>query len=118
MTILKIMIIALFAIIITGCATAPVETSVTPSGTPITLKADTTGQYTPAIIKVKTGDVVRIEGDAETLVGGMDTVIIEEYNIEKKIAPEDNMIEFAATKPGEFSVHCANGMGNGKLIVE
>ncbi len=76
------------------------------------------GVYIPKEIKVKTGTRVKIEGDPETLVGGMDTVIIDGYNIRKLIAPGDNIVEFVADKSGTFKMYCANGMGNGKLIVE
>ena len=63
-------------------------------------------------------DRVRIEADTETLTGGMDTVIIDGYNVRKVIAPWDDVIEFVADKTGTFKMYCANGMGNGKLIVE
>lgn len=74
--------------------------------------------YTPQLMKVKAGTKVRIEGDPKTLTGSMDTLIIDGYNLSKKIKEGDNVIEFTADKKGEFKVHCANGMGNGKLIVE
>jgi hypothetical protein len=108
----------------TGNAVAPIGATrqaaaqLTPSGQGIKLVASDTGQYTPDVIRVKQGSVVRIEGDPETLVGGMDTVIVDDYGVQKKIAPNDNVLEFTADKQGEFLVHCANGMGNGKLIVE
>ncbi len=87
-------------------------------GEPIKLSADTSGAYTPREIRVKAGTKVRIEGDTETLTGGMDTVIIDGYNVRKVIAPGDNMVEFVANKKGTFKMYCANGMGNGKLIIE
>lgn len=83
----------------------------------IKLSSAPSGAYIPKEIKVKKGTKVKIEGDLETLVGGMDTVIIDEYNIRKLIAPGDNLVEFVADKFGTFRIYCANGMGNGKLIV-
>lgn len=88
------------------------------SGESVTLSAAPNGAYTPQEIRVKKGTNVRIEGDLETLVGGMNTVIIDGYNVRKVIAPGDNMVEFVADKNGTFKMYCANGMGNGKLIVE
>lgn len=87
-------------------------------GESIKLSSAPSGAYMPKEIRVKAGTKVRIEGDTETLTGGMDTVIIDGYNIRKVIAPGDNMMEFVADKTGTFKMYCANGMGNGKLIVE
>lgn len=84
----------------------------------VKLSAAPSGAYTPREIRVKAGTKVRIEGDVETLTGGMDTVIIDGYSVRKVIAPGDNIVEFVADKTGTFKMYCANGMGNGKLIVE
>lgn len=87
-------------------------------GQRIKLTSTPEGKYAPGEIKVKVGTKVTIEGDLKTLTGGMDTVIIDEYGIRKLIKPDDNAIEFVADKTGSFRIYCANGMGNGKLIVE
>lgn len=87
-------------------------------GGSIKLYAVPSGDYAPKEIRVKAGTKVRIEGDVETLMGGMGTLIIDGYNVRKAITPEDNIVEFVADKTGTFKMYCANGMGNGKLIVE
>ncbi|EKE19895.1 MAG: hypothetical protein ACD_8C00090G0002 [uncultured bacterium] len=87
-------------------------------GESIKLSSAPSGAYTPKEIRVKAGTKVKIEADTETLTGGMDTVIIDGYNVRKVIAPGDNIVEFVADKTGTFKMYCANGMGNGKLIVE
>lgn len=74
--------------------------------------------YSPQVMKVQAGTKVRIEGDPNTLSGSMDTLIIDGYELSKKITATDNVLEFVADKKGTFSVHCANGMGDGTLIVE
>ena len=61
---------------------------------------------------------MRIEGDPESLSGSMDTMIVDGYELSKKVEPGDNILEFIADKTGTYKVHCANGMGNGTLIVE
>jgi plastocyanin domain-containing protein len=117
-------LLAFVALAITGCTgSIPTDTGsgdipITPSGQAVTLLSDEQGQYVPAIIRVQRGSTVRIIGDTETLVGGMDTVVIDGYGIRKTIAPGDNVIEFVADKPGTYEMICANGMGNGQLIVE
>jgi plastocyanin domain-containing protein len=115
-----IFIVVAIGVLATGCASnAPQnDKSITPSGQSIALISDENGQYRPDTIRVKAGSIVRIEGDTETLVGGMDTVVIDGYGIRKTIAPGDNVIEFVADKPGTYEMICANGMGNGQLIVE
>jgi plastocyanin len=76
------------------------------------------GQYDPAVIRVKQGTTVRIEGDPRTLSGCMAVVNIQGYGISKLIRPGDNVIEFTADKTGTFPMYCDMGIGNGKLIVE
>lgn len=86
--------------------------------TTVKLSALPNGTYSPQTIKVKSGTKVRIEADLKTLSGGMDTVIIDDLNINQKITKDNNIVEFTANKTGKFRMHCANNMGNGTLIVE
>jgi len=86
--------------------------------TVVKLSASRMGVYDPKIIKVKVGTKLRIEGDPESLAGSMDTMIVDGYELSKKVEPGDNVLEFIADKAGTYKVHCANGMGNGTLIVE
>jgi plastocyanin domain-containing protein len=77
------------------------------------------GQYDPAVIRVKQGTIVRIEGDPKTLAGCMAVVNIGgDYGISKLITSSDNVIEFTADKTGTFPMYCDMGIGNGKLLVE
>ncbi len=77
------------------------------------------GQYDPAVIRVKQGTTIRIEGDPKTLSGCMAVVNIGgDYRISKLISREDNVIEFIADKTGTFPMYCDMGIGNGKLLVE
>lgn len=84
----------------------------------VQLSSSDEGLYNPQKISVKEGTILRIEGDSNTLIGGMDTIIVDGYNVQKKISAQDNVLEFEANQKGEFLIHCANGMGNAKLIVE
>jgi len=80
--------------------------------------ASLNGQYDPAVISVKQGTTVRIEGDPQTLSGCMAVVNIAGYGISKLILQGDNVIEFTADKPGTFPMYCDMGIGNGRLVVE
>jgi plastocyanin len=75
------------------------------------------GQYDPAVISVKQGTTVRIEGDPKTLSGCMEVVNIQGYGISKQITSADNVIEFTADKTGTFPMSCDMGIGNGRLVV-
>jgi Cupredoxin-like domain len=75
------------------------------------------GQYDPAVISVKQGTIVRIEGDPKTLSGCMAVVDIPGYDISKLIRQGDNVIEFTADKTGTFPMYCDMGIGNGRLVV-
>jgi hypothetical protein len=75
------------------------------------------GQYDPAVIQVKQGTIVRIEGDPQTLSGCMEVVNIDGYGISKRISQGDNVIEFPADKVGTFPINCNMGIGNGTLVV-
>lgn len=126
----KVILLSLFAllllgvVIVSGCTSTADSNAnvqkVQPNGETKTVQLDfKSGMvYNPDEIRVKAGTRLRIEGDPETLVGGMDTIIVDGYDVEKKILPGDNVLEFVADIPGEFRIHCANQMGDGKLIVE
>jgi plastocyanin domain-containing protein len=124
---LSILTIVIITIFVTGCSAKPITKTTTSAVTPVApngeiktikLAVDSNYVYNPQQITVKAGTKVRIEGDPNTLTGGMDTVVVEGYDVSKKISANDNVLEFLADKPGEYSVHCANNMGDGKLIVE
>jgi plastocyanin domain-containing protein len=75
------------------------------------------GQYDPAVISVKQGTTVRIEGDPKTLSGCMAVVNIQGYGVSKLITSADNVIEFTADKTGSFPMNCDMGIGNGRFVV-
>mgnify|MGYP001496488621 FL=1 len=84
----------------------------------IKLSSLPSGNYTKQKFEVKQGTKIRIEGDAETLVGSMSKVIVDGYEVSKTISPGDNILEFVADKSGKFRIHCENGMGNAVLTVK
>lgn len=115
-----IAVLILIAILIIGIVIWKSSDTVTDSGGVkiVKLTSSTKGDYSPKVIKVKAGTKVRIEADPNTLTGSMGTLIIDELNLSKEITSGDNVLEFIADKKGKYRMHCANGMGNGTLIVE
>lgn len=86
--------------------------------TVVNLSASRMGNYSPNVINIKLGSKLRIVGDPKTLSGSMGMVIVDGYDISKEILDKDNVLEFTADKAGSYKIHCANGMGNGMLIVQ
>jgi plastocyanin domain-containing protein len=84
----------------------------------IALALGSNGYYSPQEIRVKVGTKVRLSGDTNTLRGCMSTVIIDGYDVRKRMVAGDNTVEFVADKPGVYGISCPMGMGGGKLIVE
>lgn len=118
---LVIILLVLSTSFIVGCSSSPKTSIIVPANGEtkiVKLTVDSNYIYNPQEIRVKAGTTLRIEADPSTNIGGMDTVVVEGYNVQKKISTSDNVLEFLADKPGIYEVHYANGMGNGRLIVE
>lgn len=75
------------------------------------------GRYEP--IKVKAGIPVKwtITADSQDINGCNNIMEISEYNIEKKLEPGENVIEFTPTKAGEFRYSCWMGMIRSTITV-
>jgi copper chaperone CopZ len=58
-----------------------------------------------------------LQADASTLNSCNGTVIIPEFNIEKKLQPGDNIIEFTPTDAGTIPYSCKMGMIHSNIIV-
>lgn len=80
----------------------------------ITLTPGNYGDFT-----VKKGIPVRfiIEADENALTGCNQTVIIPEFDIEKKLIPGQNIIEFTPTQSGRIPYSCWMGMINNTITV-
>ncbi|MGB9576984.1 MAG: cupredoxin domain-containing protein [Candidatus Micrarchaeia archaeon] len=76
------------------------------------------GIYDPQTIRTRIGTTIRMEVDTNTLCGCMTTVTVPAFGVFKHISEGDNVIEFTASKAGEFRFSCPMGMGGGKLLVE
>jgi sulfite exporter TauE/SafE len=70
-------------------------------------------------LTVKTGIPVRwnLYADTGTLNGCNSSIVIPEYNIEKKLRTGDNIIEFTPARTGKFRYSCWMGMIRGTITV-
>jgi len=71
------------------------------------------------VITVQKGIPVKwdLQADAATLNGCNGTVLIPKFNIEKKLQPGDNIIEFTPTDAGTIPYSCWMGMIRSSIIV-
>jgi sulfite exporter TauE/SafE len=75
------------------------------------------GSYKP--ITVQKGVPVKwiIKAEANQITGCNNTLIVQKYNIQKKLAPGDNIIEFTPTESGTIGYSCWMGMIKSKINV-
>ena len=78
--------------------------------------------FDPEVIRVKEGDLVRINAVSRDMLHG---IMISEYEIDERVLPIDiTTIEFVADIKGEFEIICSLNCGEGHsravgtLIVE
>lgn len=114
---------------LTAISPAPVEESPSVSPTAATqgaVKEFTVSgrsfRFTPAEIRVKTGDTVRITFKNEE---GMHDLRLDEFNVATKVIPggQQETVEFVANKAGQYEYYCSVGQHRqlgmkGTLIVE
>ena len=75
------------------------------------------GKYPPIV--VQKGIAVRwnMKASSDTINGCNETLSIPKYNIQKKLVPGDNMIEFTADEEGDIPYTCWMGMINSHIKV-
>ncbi|ATW28044.1 heavy metal transporter [Candidatus Formimonas warabiya] len=75
------------------------------------------GQYTPIIVQKGIPVKWTIKADSSDLNGCNNPLTIPEFNIEKKLVPGDNIIEFTPEKEGDIVYTCWMGMISSKITV-
>jgi sulfite exporter TauE/SafE/copper chaperone CopZ len=75
------------------------------------------GSYKP--ITVQKGVPVKwiIKAEANQINGCNNTLIVQKYNVQKKLVPGDNIIEFTPTESGTIGYSCWMGMIRSKINV-
>ena len=75
------------------------------------------GGYSPNVLYVKKGVPVRWVINVKQMSGCTDEIIMPAYNIRKKLAYGENIIEFTPTQAGEIRFSCWMQMVWGRFIV-
>jgi sulfite exporter TauE/SafE len=73
--------------------------------------------YPPLTVKVGIPVRWNLYADKGTLNGCNRSIVIPEYNIEKRLEPGDNIIEFTPARTGKFRYSCWMGMIRGTITV-
>lgn len=68
------------------------------------------GRYTPFIVQKGVPVKWTIKATSSDINGCNETIVIPKYNITKKLAPGDNVIEFTPTEEGNITYTCWMGM--------
>ncbi len=77
------------------------------------------GGYTPDVLVVKAGRLVRLTFLRQETASCSEMVLFPDFNKSaKRPTGERVAIEFTPEKPGEYGFQCQMGMLRGKLIVE
>jgi len=77
------------------------------------------GGYTPDVIVVKSGQLVRLHFTRQESASCSERVLFPDFH-QNALLPEGQEVtlEFTPEKPGEYGFQCQMGMFRGKLIVE
>lgn len=77
------------------------------------------GGYTPDIIVVKAGQLLRMRFTRQESSSCSEMVLFPDFNQSAKLPEgQEVTVEFTPEKPGEYGFQCLMGMLRGKLIVE
>ena len=77
------------------------------------------GGYTPDIIVVKAGQLLRMRFTRQESSTCSEMVLFPDFNQSAKLPEgQEVLVEFTPDKPGEYGFQCQMGLLRGKLIVE
>ncbi len=77
------------------------------------------GGYDPAVIRVKSGEPVKLVFDRQESSGCSEEVVFPDFGVRKFLpAFQKTAIELTAPKPGRYGFTCGMSMLHGSLIAE
>ena len=90
-------------------------------GAPVAQQATVTvkGGYSPAVVRVKAGQPVRLLFDRQETSGCSEEVVFGDFGIRRFLpAHEQTAVELTAPTAGTYEFTCGMGMLRGKLVAE
>jgi plastocyanin domain-containing protein len=77
------------------------------------------GGYSPAVIKVRAGQPVRLTFDCQETSSCSEEIVFPDFGIRKFLpSHQKTTVEFTPDQPGTYDFTCGMSMLRGKLIVE
>lgn len=77
------------------------------------------GGYTPAEVRVRRGDPVRLIFDRRETSSCSEEVVLPDFGIRRFLpAHEETVVEMTPDRPGTYEFTCGMGMLRGKVVVE
>jgi len=77
------------------------------------------GGYSPALVRVKRGQPVRLVFDRQETSGCSEEVVLGDFGIRRYLpAFEKTTVEFTPTEPGTHEFTCGMSMLRGRIVVE
>ena len=90
-------------------------------GAPVAQQATVTvkGGYSPAVVRVKAGQPVRLLFDRQETSGCSEEVVFGDFGIRRYLpAHQQTAVELTAPTAGTYEFTCGMGMLRGKLVAE
>lgn len=77
------------------------------------------GGYSPATVKVKSGQPVRLVFDRQETNSCSEEIVLPDFGVRRYLAPnEKTVIEVNPEKPGTYDFMCGMSMLRGRIIAE
>ena len=81
----------------------------------VPLFSSKTKQYSPSEVRIKAGTKARITENINAIADRINTAVIKDYIINKKISQDKNIIKFMIDGPSNYEIRCANFKDKTKL---
>ena len=102
-----------------GAVTASIAAGASGGETVPTVTVAVKGGYSPAAIKVKAGQPVRVVFDRQETSGCSEEVVFPDFGVRKFLpAFQQTTVELTPDRPGTYAFTCGMGMLRGKLVAE
>jgi plastocyanin domain-containing protein len=77
------------------------------------------GGYSPAVVRVKAGQPVRLTFDRQETSGCSEEVVFGDFGVRRYLpAHQQTVVELTPQAPGTYEFTCGMGMLRGKLVAE